>query len=117
MAALLREARANLANHHVIWQKRVEVDGVVRELRRTQTGGSEGFKPYVQWEVWVTDPGAADEAEALRCKMDWHAALASADPVTVTGTGRRDAPDTDGKNRDRFIVAPCVAKKRDAAKR
>lgn len=116
VAALLGEARANLANDDANWQKRVEVDGVVREVRRTQTGGSEGFKPYVQWEVWVTDPGAAAEAEALRCKMDWQAALSPGDAVTVTGTGRRDAPDLDGKNRDRFIVVPCVAKKRDGAK-
>lgn len=112
VAALLGEARANLANYDAIWQKRVEVDGVVRDVRRTQTGGSEGFKPYVRYDVLVTDPGAPAEAEALRCRMDWQAALQPGDPVTVTGTGRRDAPDTDGKNRDRFIVVPCVAKKR-----
>lgn len=113
VAALLGEAHANLANLDAIWFKRVEVDGVVRDVQRTQTGGSEGFKPYVRYDVLVTDPGAPAEAAALRCRMDWQAALQPGDPVTVTGTGRRDAPDTDGKNRDRFIVSPCVAKKRE----
>lgn len=117
MAALLRDAHAHLETYDVIPRKRVEVDGVVREVRRTQTGGSEGFKPYVRYDVSVTDPGAPAEAEALRCRMDWQAALQPGDPVTVTGSGARDAPDPDGTNRDRFIVVPCVAKKRDAEKR
>ena len=85
VAALLRDAHAHLETYDVIPRRRVEVDGVVREVRRTQTGGSEGFKPYVRYDVWVTDPGALAEAEALRCRMDWQAALQPGDPVTVRG--------------------------------
>ncbi len=58
VAALLREAHAHLEDYAGIHPKRIEVDGIVKELKPTQTGGSEGFKPYVTYEVLVTDRGA-----------------------------------------------------------